>query len=236
MLKKYFSFCLFLLFSAALFGQSYNMMIRSASVKHLYRQCENPLYFDVSNLCGEVYNPKVVATNADVWQDSALTNKFVIFPKEATTCLLTLYNQKNEGEMKLGEEKVLVSDPPKPEIYYSVNGSQYRENISISRGSRVYLSIKADEDFMNALPQESRYMISEINIYQASCFGAQRVGGASFMGQVVKKEFEIPIPFSTSGNKLYVEIKDIYRVNSKGEWIKDNRFTPYEKTLVFMTK
>jgi hypothetical protein len=239
MSKKYFSFCLFLLFFAFAFGQNYSMMIRSASVKRIYRQCENPLYFDVSNLCGEEYNPKVVATNADVKKDSASLNKFIIFPKEEKSCLLSLYNQKREEEVKLGEERVIVVDPPKPDIIVKVNGTTYIQGMGINNGSKVTLFFDADADFMRDLPLEARYSVDEIGIFVSHCGGAHRVGGCNLSGYGVKKQIEIPIPsdaFRSAGYKLYIEIKDIYRINSKGNAIKDTRFGNQEKVICLTIK
>jgi len=233
MSKKYFSFCLFLLFFTFAFGQNYSMMIRSASVKRIYRQCENPLYFDVSNLCGEEYNPKVVATNADVKKDSASLNKFIIFPKEGKACLLALYNQKNEEEVKLGEEKVVVIDPPKPDLMVKVNGVAYSPEMRVGRGSRVTITILPDMDFANALPKEAIYGIDEVSIYR----GMSKVGGHGiYMSKnMAQKGMDIPIPsecFVRSGDKIYIELKNIYRFSSNGTSVMDNRFSVLERTIV----
>lgn len=232
MFQKYFSFCLFCLLSHFLFAQSYSMMIRSASVKRIYRQCENPLYFDVSNLCGEEYNPKVVATNADVKKDSLSSNKFIVFPKEGKACLLALYNQKNEEEVKLGEEKVVVIDPPKPDLMVKVNGVPYSPEMGVHRGSRVMITVIPDIDFENALPKEARYGIMEVNIYQ----GRSKVGssGISMSRNVASKGIEIPVPtecFGRSGEKFYIELKDVYRISSSGKTVIDNRFSIQERTI-----
>jgi hypothetical protein len=239
-MKKQFFLCSFcLLLSVFSFAQGYNVSIRSASVQVLYRQCENPLYFDVANICGEEYNPKVVATNARVRQDSTQSNKFCIMPETGNSCLLTLYNQKEGQEIKIGEEKVKVIEPPKPAIFITINGQPYTPKLTVKRGSKIRIQLKVDEDFAASLPKEARYAISEIRIYNGnSCGGPHLIMTIPCNNVVHHNGMEITLPSECFGGYLgrsYVDIGDIYRVNSKGQRIKDNRFTPYERTLVIST-
>jgi len=239
MKKLYLSYSFLFLFSHFSFAQSYNVSIRSASVQVLYRQCENPLYFDVANLCGEEYNPKVVATNAIVKQDSVHFNKFRIMPETGNSCLLTLYNQKEGQEIKIGEEKVKVIEPPKPALMISVNGQPYNTKVIAKRGSKVRIQLKVDDDFVASLPKEAKYTISEIVIYDGKmCIGGpSRITSIPLNGLLSSNGIEITLPsqcFNGYGS-CHLEIGDIYRVNSKGQRIKDSRFTPYEKWIRIYT-
>lgn len=239
MKKQYFLCSIYLLFSVFSFAQGYNVSIRSASLQVLYRQCENPLFFDVANICGEEYNPKVVATNARVRQDSIHFNKFCIMPETGNSCLLTLYNQKEGQEIKIGEEIVKVIEPPKPALFISVNGQPYSSKVAAKRGSKIRIQLKVDDDFAESLPKEARYAISEIRIYNGnSCGGPRLITTIPCNNVIHQNGMEITLPsecFVGYGGRSYVEIGDIYRVNSKGQRVKENRFTPYERTLVIST-
>jgi hypothetical protein len=236
MLKKYFSFCLFLLFFTFAFGQNYSMMIRSASVKRIYRQCENPLYFDVSNLCGEEYQPKVEAKNMEIRQDSFQVNKFYVFPEIGNSCLLRFYNKGKA----IASERLMIIESPKPSISIWVNGIPYnKKKMRINKGSKVRISIQADAKFEETLPDEAKYGISGLEIRERAHHGNYLLGKVNFTNSAYRQEMDIPIPtnaFDGNGGKtIYLILENIYRLNSKGECINDKRFTEMEKQITLLT-
>jgi len=214
------------------------IVVTSATIQILYRECGNMVNIDVPAL-GDLYNPVCTVSSGTIKQSSDSKKKFLIVPT-GNSCVVSVSSNTNGSVMKIGDVPYKVIEPPKPSIMVKVNGVAYSSQMGVNKGSKMQLSIQPDNEFKSALPNDAKYAFDEVNIFKQSGLGPpSRVGGASLMGRDGVAGIEVPIPteaFATPGAKVYVEFKDVYRKNFQGQSIVDKRFTPYEKTIVLITK
>lgn len=214
------------------------IVVTSATIQILYRECGNMVNIDVPAL-GDLYNPVCTVSAGTIKQSADSKKKFLIVPT-GDKCRVNVSSNTNGSTMNIGFVDYKVIDPPKPSIMVKVNGIPYSPSMGVNKGSKMSLSIQPDNEFKGALPNDAKYSFDEVNIFKQSGLGPpQRVGGAPLMSKDGVAGIEVPIPtdaFANPGAKVYVEFKDVYRKNFQGQSIKDPRFTPYEKTIVLVTK
>jgi gliding motility-associated protein GldM len=96
------------------------IVITSAAIQVLYRNCGNDVNIDVPAL-GEQYKPRISGTQADVIPSKTTPKKFRIVPK-GNTCKVTVNSITNGQTIKIGDVDYKVINPPKPTINMAVNG------------------------------------------------------------------------------------------------------------------
>lgn len=81
-------------------------------------------------------------------------------------------------------------------------------------------------------------MIEDISFYTSSCFAVKRVGGfaTEAFDPVVGISVPLPIGGLASGEKVFVEIGKMYRVNYAGKKIEDLRCSLYDRTVYFFVR
>lgn len=131
-------------------------------------------------------------------------------------------------------------NPPQTGGQMQANGKTILPNTVIGKGTKITFIIKPDPEFKQFLPQDARYGVKEVAFFtQLSLSPAVQIGKVNVEGRNAVEGLEIPVPsecFARSGAKVYMEIKDLYRMNFKGEKIVDERVTPYEKVFTFIAK
>ncbi|MFN0202176.1 MAG: hypothetical protein ACKVTZ_11685 [Bacteroidia bacterium] len=217
-----------------------DIVVTSASIQILYRQCANVVNIDVPAL-GDLYNPVcTVSGGGDISQNPESKKKFRIVPT-GTKCVVNVATIANGQTVPIGTVEYKVIDPPKPTVLARLNGAPYSPQMGVGKGSKLNLSIKPDNEFFNALPLDAKYRFSTIEIYAQSGLGVpQKVGGADVSGKdATGNGIDIPIPSDAlrqPGAKVYIEFKELNRINFKGTTVADNRFTPNEKAIVLISK
>lgn len=215
------------------------IVVTSASVQTLYRQCGNMINIDVPAL-GDLYNPVCTASDADIQQSKDSKKKFLIVPR-GNKCVVSVSSLTNGQTMKIGDVTYNVIDPPKPSIELMINGQRASSSTQVSRGSQVNIKIVPDPEFKNLLPNDAKYEVTRVDAFvQCGLTPPRNVGGADLGGRDAAEGLKFPVPGDAfqcqSGSKLFFEVKDILRKNFQGKKITDNRFTLYEKAITVLTK
>ncbi|MGQ9863240.1 MAG: type IX secretion system motor protein PorM/GldM [Bacteroidia bacterium] len=202
------------------------IQITSASVQLLYAECGNDLNIDVPAL-GELYNPVVVADNAQVLQSKESKKKFRVVPRGgAKTCVLTVKTNTAGQLVELGKVEYRVVPPPRPSIKVEVDGQVYNGVSPVSPNANVKVKIVPDRDFATALPQDARYTLSKVEILvQKGLGGAQKVAdiaqtkvAASPTLNVDLSDYSRGVP---AGSKVYVRIGSVDRVNFQNKQVPE---------------
>ncbi len=216
------------------------IVVTSATIQNLYRECGNMINIDVPAL-GDLYNPSVTASEAEITQSKDSKKKWLIVPR-GKKCVVGVSSITNGQTMKIGDVIYNVIDPPKPSIEIYVNGQRASAQMQVAKGSRVKLKIVPDPEFKTLLPMDARYEVTQVDVFKQCGLGPpQKAGGASLAGRDATGEgLDFPIPGEAfqcpSGSKIFFEVKDVVRKNFQGKKVTDERFTLYEKNIAVTTK
>ena len=215
------------------------IVVTSAAIQVLYRDCGNDVNIDVPAL-GDQYNPKISGTQADVIPSRTTPKKFRIVPS-GKTCKVTVNSVTNGQTIKIGDIDYKVINPPKPTINMAVNGQTYNGSAMVPKTSRVALRLEPDDDFQSALPEDAKYGISSIDVLaQLSLGPPTTVNQVNTAGGDATKPIQVALGTKVRqarvGTKVYVRINDIYRVNFKNHRVPDRRFSEVERTLSLVVK
>jgi len=215
------------------------VVITSASVQNLYRNCGNAINIDVPAL-GDFYNPKVGITGGgSVTQSQESKKKFLVVPT-GRTAVVNVSSNTNGQLVKVGDVTYKVIEPPKPTIQMVINGKTYNGTAPVPATSRIQVYVKADPEFKAALPRDARYAVNQIDVLAALSLGpptrVESARGSSDMEKGVPVRLGTRVRQAGRGTKVFVRVGDISRVNYKGQKIEDKRITEMERTLSFVTR
>lgn len=214
------------------------IVVTSAAIQILYAKCGNDVNIDVPAL-GDLYNPRVSATNADVITNQQSKVKFRIVPN-ARTCKVTVNSNTNGQNIKIGDIDYKVIQPPKPSIDVRVNGQRVT-GAPVPKTSNVQVRLVPDEDFKSALPADAKYTISTIDVLaQLSLGPPQKVNEIAVNGRDATRPIQVSLGTrvrqARPGTTVYIRVNDVFRINFRNQRIKDTRFTEVEKTLSLVVR
>lgn len=211
------------------------IVVTSAAVQILYAECGNDLNIDVPAL-GELYDPRVGADNAQVIQSKQSKKKFRVVPRGgARTCRLNVQTYTAGQLVDLGYLDYKVIPPPRPSLRVLVNNELYNGVSPVPRTATVRIQIVPDRDFAQSLPEDARYVIDhpEIKVVKGLA-GAQVIGTLPNSKVATSPAVTVDLTDYSRGlqpgNVLYVQFKDVFRVNFQNKQVKEN-FTITELTI-----
>jgi len=211
------------------------IVVTSAAVQILYSECGNDLNIDVPAL-GELYDPRVTADNAQVLQSKQSKKKFRVVPRAgARTCRLNVQTYTAGQLVDLGYLDYKVVPPPRPSIRVLVNNELYNGVSPVPRTATVRIQVVPDRDFAQSLPEDARYVIDrpEIKVVKGLA-GAQVIGTLPSSRVATSPSVTVDLTDYSRGlqpgNVLYVQFKDVFRVNFQNKQVKEN-FTITELTV-----
>lgn len=212
------------------------VVVTSEAVQVLYRNCANTLRIDVPAL-GEVYDPVVTATGADVRKSATAKRRFLVTPT-ARRCQVKVATRSQGTVVPLRDMAYKVIEPPMPEIEMTVNGRSYNGLAAIPRSSRLQLSIKPDRSFMESFPKDARYRVRSVKIMLKDGLQPPRVVGTiSLSNDDLSRGANLRLPSEVRqarpGAMLYVKLVDIERINFRGQAERDERFPESLITFAF---
>lgn len=210
------------------------VVITSTVVQNLYRDCGNTVTIDVPAL-GDLYDPVVNASNADIRQSDQARKRFLIDPNGRETVVTV--NSRTNGQMfKIDAIKYNVIEPPRPSLDLKVNNRPYSLNTTINRGSRMTLKLIPDREFARLLNDDARYQIDKIEILVKPGLEPPRVVKTIRTdGQDARQEIAVSLGNALNnarvGDKFYIRVNEVYRINYRGKKIADKRISEIEKTF-----
>lgn len=216
------------------------IVITSAAVQNLYRACGNPVNIDVPAL-GDLYNPAVAASGAEVKGSAESKKKWLIVPG-GDRCAINVKSNTNGQTIDIGSVEYRVIEPPKPTIVMkTAGGDAYNGTTPVGKSQRMCFSLAADAEFRSALPNDARYEIGQIAVYAQIGLGAPRlVATEDFSGRDATTDLCVNMPVevrqAAGSVRVYYQIKGIYRKNFKGQKIEDKRFLENERTKAVVTR
>lgn len=193
------------------------IQIQSASVNALYLRCGNELSVQVPAL-GASYSPSFTASGATL--KPLGKGVVVVIPTSPTGVKLNV----SSGGNAIGFQDFKVRGIPKPEILVLSNGKEVdQKNGMTAPGPRsLQVKAKADESFAQFLPKDSRYTVTKWNIMLAR--GKRPVTQQNFTTEMANlSSFASQ---AQAGDRLIIEVQDVYRTNFLGEKEKVNIGTP----------
>ena len=193
------------------------IQIQSASVNALYLRCGNELSVQVPAL-GASYSPSFTATGATL--KPLGKGVVVVIPSSPTGVKLNVFS----GGNSIGFQDFKVRGIPKPEIVVLTNGKEVdQKNGMAAPGPRsLQVKAKADESFAQFLPKDSRYTVTKWNVMLAR--GKRPVTQQNFTTEMANlSSFASQ---AQAGDRLIIEVQDVYRTNFLGEKEKVNIGTP----------
>jgi gliding motility-associated protein GldM len=183
------------------------IQVQSASVQALYLNCGNELNIQVPAL-GSVYDPSFSASGAQVIK-GANKGLVTVIPNAAQVTL-----NVSSGGNAIGSEKFQVRTIPKPTIEVLAAGRPVNEKQGMAMPRSLEIRAVPDESFKNFLPKDARYKIYQWEVTLARgarpvqppiTVTAESVSLSSLAAQ------------ARPGDRLVIEVKEVKRMNFKGE-------------------
>lgn len=208
--------------------------ITSAAVQQLYRNCGNDLFIDVPVL-GELYDPRVSASEATIRQANDNPKRFLIIPTGRRS-VVTVKSQTNGQLIDIDQLTYNVIDPPKPSLELLVEGRPYSLTQSIPANSRFSVRLVPDPEFRRSLPRDARYGVQSVEfLLKDGLQPARVVGQTNLQGRDATQPLQLRVPSEVlrarSGSKLFIRVNGIHRVNYQGNRVPDQRFSEWDRTF-----
>ncbi|PWJ40779.1 type IX secretion system motor protein PorM/GldM [Sediminitomix flava] len=191
--------------------------IQSTTVNTLYRGCANTLNVKVPAL-GQAYNPTFKTTNAEAikGQGSLVT----IYPgAKAKKVDLSVYN----GSDYIGKQSFTTKAVPKPTVVVKDSRGKaidLMKGLAVNDMKMLIVEAKSDEEFKNTLPKEARYQVAEAEVIFVKGnrpIGRQKLKLNTKNGMAAASLKKWSMDAKKGNTRLVVEVKKVYRVNSKGQ-------------------
>lgn len=208
--------------------------ISSAAVQHLYRDCANDLHIEVP-LLGAAYQPRITATGAEVEVSPVQAQKVRVIPA-AASCVLKVASAHSGQVIPLDEVRFQVITPPKPVLEVAVNGRVYDGTSPVAAGSRLTVTLVPDGEFARNMRQDARYRIGRaVILLQSGLQPARTVGTLPLAGRDATQPLLLRLPPEVQqarpGDRVFIQLEEISRLNFRGNLVPDRRFSVRELTI-----
>lgn len=215
------------------------VVVSSAAVQQLYRNCMNPLNVRVPAL-GDAYRPVFEATGANIATSNRNPGTIMVLP-ERKECILKVSNQVDGKTYLLDQIRYRVVKPPKPQVRVKVNNRNLISGADIQGNSRLQVQILPDEEFRSALRDEARYAVDKIELLLKDGLEPPRVVktlNVRSRDATQGINFRLPTEISraNSGSRIFIRLNSVYRVNARDRYIEDKRFSELERVVPFVLK
>ena len=202
----------------------------------MYRNCGNDFLIKVPGL-GDLYNPRISASSAQVIPSKKTREKFRIVPTGRDT-RVTVNSITNGHSIKIGDVDYKVINPPKPSISMAVNGKPYNGLIPVSANSQIEVRVEPDPDFSANYPNDAMYGITSIDVLAQLSLGPPTVvNQVNTAGRDATEPIAIPLGTrvrqAKKGTTIMIRLNEVYRVNFLKKRIPDKRFSDLEKVMTF---
>jgi gliding motility-associated protein GldM len=185
------------------------MQIQSASVQALYFKCGNKLTVSVPAL-GANYKPGFSASGAQVIQGGKL-GEVTLVPNSGEVTL-----NVSSGGNAIGSQTFKVRPIPKPEIKCMVGGREANEKQGTPIVAVRNLSLRAvaDQGFANFLPEDARFRVTR---YEVTLVRGRRPAMQTIVVDGPDANLTSVVNSAREGDRLYIEVKEVRRMNFRGE-------------------
>ncbi|OON70689.1 gliding motility protein GldM [Hymenobacter sp. CRA2] len=185
------------------------MQIQSASVQALYFKCGNKLTVTVPAL-GANYKPGFSASGAQVIA-GAKTGEVTLVPNSGEVTL----NVSSNGNA-IGSQTFKVRAIPKPDIKCMVGGREANEKQGTPIVAVRNLSLRAvpDQGFANFLPEDARYRVTR---YEVTLVRGRRPAMQTMTFDSPDANLTAVVNSAREGDRLFIEVKEVRRMNFRGE-------------------
>ncbi|MEM6764507.1 MAG: hypothetical protein AAF655_06270, partial [Bacteroidota bacterium] len=212
--------------------------ITSAAVQNLYRSCANDVNIDVPAL-GDFYSPKITASSAQIIPSKKNKTTYRIIPT-GRQCVVGVSNVMAGKTTKIGDVNYKVINPPKPSVDMAVNGKRTSGATPVSKNSRVQIKIVPDPEFKSALPDDSKYGVTSVDVLAGLSLGpptkVNAVKGGLCHAKPINVSLGAKVRSAPPNTKVYIRINEIYRRNFQNKNIPDKRFSEAERMLSIVVK
>lgn len=211
------------------------VVVTSAAINNMYQNCLNEINVDVPAL-GDLYDPRITATEADVVTFKESKRKIGVIPRGKKTVMSV--NSATGGQIvKVGDLTYTVIPPPKPTLSLFVNGQRYDGVSLVSKANPVEVRVTPDKNFADALPKDAKYQLVSAVLKAQIGLGAPANQGPPQTSNVLKEPtltFKIPRDMNP-GTLCFIQIDKIVRNNFEKKSIEE-RFSSLETTLKFTVR
>jgi len=185
------------------------MQIQSASVQALYFKCGNKLNVQVPAL-GPQYKPGFSASGAQVIQGEKVGDVTLVPNSREVTLNVS------SGGNAIGSQTFQVRPIPKPDIKCVVGGREANERQGTPIAAVRNMSLKAipDQGFANSLPEDARFRVTR---YEVTLVRGKRPAMNAITVNGPDVDLSSVVNAAREGDRLYIEVKEVRRMNFRGE-------------------
>lgn len=207
-----------------------SIAMQTETSQQLYLDCRHELHIEANDLeAYKRYAPIFNLNNAYILQQKNNHNITICPTKEEV--YLDIFNPLDSMKVYLGRLNYKAVKPPKPDIQLSIDHQAFNplQNQAHSNSS-FQIQIIPNKIFQAQMPQDSHYQIGTIEIYQKSNQNLLPKFIQSFPINKNIAHFQLPKSLFKQNKRedIILVVKDVYRINFKGEKIKEDYFSPQE--------
>lgn len=216
------------------------LVVTSASVQILYKDCGNKINADVPAL-GDLYNPDFTKSTGGTVIPSTQNKKEVTLVPTGSAFKLIVFSNTNGQSVKVGERDYKVIAPPTPQIeIVDMKGSQISLTTPIPKNSTIIIKVKPNADFKSALPKDARYSCNSVKVMVQDGLGpVKTVENIPCSGKNLESGVQISLASAMKpyppGTKVFLEIDVVNRINFQNKQVKEN-LNIYQRTFPLTTK
>ncbi len=181
------------------------LLVNSATINPLYRNCANPLVTSVPAL-GASYSPSYQVTNGSAVPGSQ-KGYVTVFPGAGAKTKLTV----SSGGTLIGNKSFDVLPVPPPTVELANRGGV---KINIERPvppATLQIIARPDANFKKALPKEATYRVTQLEV---TTF---RGGGSTGTKKINGGQLNLRSLRTRRGDGVTVKVLGVQRVNSRGQ-------------------
>lgn len=178
------------------------LIVNSATLNPLYRNCANPLITSVPAL-GPRYEPSFSVTNGSAVKGGK-TGEVTIYPGAGAKSILTVRSGSFSGKQDFD-----ILPVPCPTIkLVSSTGKEINPETPIPGGVNMSVKAKADANFAKALPKEANYKVGamEIRVFRGGRAITNKRGSGGVIGRLSTRP----------GDGVQIKVLTCVRINSRG--------------------
>ena len=204
------------------------IVVESNVVQSMYKDCGNSITVDVPAL-GDNYNPDFTGSSGGTLIPSRESKKKLLVVPNRPKFKLTVSSNTNGQNIKIGEKMYDVLIPPLPKIALFIGNdrNEYEGIRPVPKRSNVTIRVLPDPQFKDRMPRDARYKVNTVRLMYQDGFLAPPetvkiidCSNVDIMRGLEVSLYTDKIRQATDGNKFYLEIDKVYRVNFRDELIE----------------
>lgn len=200
------------------------VVVRSKTVQMLYKDCGNAVVVDVPAL-GDQYNPDFSKSQGGRVITANGSKKDITLVPSRPSFKLSVYSKTNGQNVRIDDITYNVIRPPAPRMSVSYRGKELDGRAPVNKRQTLKVKLVPNDEFKRDLPKDARYKVGKVKLLHQNGLTAPRVVATktgNIMAGIDMNLYQGTIKNAQPGDRIYIEIEDVSRVNFEGRSIRED--------------